>query len=97
MIRRIKGFIREQRISNRPLYIQLGNGTNCEEGVEWTKKCTPAELVSIQRACFSVGINPVIKGYSFIGGMVPPAGLKNVEFERFDIDDMPGTSVITSN
>lgn len=61
------------------------------------KKCTPAELVSIQRACFSVGINPVIKGYSFIGRMVPPAGLKNVDFERFDIDDMPGTSVITIN
>lgn len=61
------------------------------------KKCTPAELVSIQRACFSVGINPVIKGYSFIGGMVPPAGLKNVDFEIFDIDDMPGTSVITIN
>ena len=61
------------------------------------KKCTSAELVSIQRACFSVGINPVIKGYSFIGGMVPPAGLKNVDFERFDIDDMPGTSVITIN
>lgn len=61
------------------------------------KKCTSAELVSIQRACFSVGINPVIKGYSFIGGMAPPAGLKNVDFERFDIDDMPGTSVITIN
>ena len=61
------------------------------------KKCTPAELVSIQRACFSVGINPVIKGYSFIGGMVPPAGLKDVEFEKFDIDDMPGASVITIN
>ena len=58
------------------------------------KKCTPAELVSIQRACFSVGINPSIKNYSFIGGVVPPAGLKNVEFERFDIDDMPGTSGI---
>lgn len=61
------------------------------------KNCTPAELVSIQRACFSVGINPSIKNYSFIGGVVPPVGLKDVEFERFDIDDMPGTSVITIN
>lgn len=59
--------------------------------------CSDAELVSIQRACFSVGINPVIKNYTFIGNIVPPAGLKDVEFERFDIDDMPGTSVITIN
>lgn len=42
-------------------------------------------------------INPVIKGYSFIGGMVPPTGLKNVDFERFDIDEMPWTSVLTIN
>ena len=46
---------------------------------------------------YSTCINPVIKGYSFIGGMVPPAGLKKVDFERFDVDDMPGTSVITIN
>lgn len=59
------------------------------------KNCSPAELVSIQSACFSVGINPVIKNYSFIGGILPPPGLKDVEFERFNIDDMPGTSVIT--
>ena len=61
------------------------------------KNCSHAELISIQRACFSVGINPVIKNYSFIGKVVPPVGLKDVEFERFDIDDMPGTSVITIN
>ena len=61
------------------------------------KKCTQAELISIQRACFSVGINPVIKNYQFIKGVKPPAGLKDIEFERFDIDEMPGTSVITIN
>ena len=59
------------------------------------KKCSDAELVSIQRACISVGINPVIKNYTFIGNTIPPNGLKEVEFERFDIDDMPGTSSIT--
>ncbi len=59
------------------------------------KNCSDAELVSIQRACFYVGINPVIKNYTFVGNIVPPAGLKDVEFERFDIDDMPGTSSIT--
>ena len=59
------------------------------------KKCSDAELVSIQRACFSVGINPKISNYTFVGGMVPPLGLKDIDFVRFDIDDMPGTSVIT--
>ena len=59
------------------------------------KKCSDAELVSIQRACISIGINPVIKNYTFIGNIVPPTGIKDVEFERFDIDDMPGTRSIT--
>ena len=59
------------------------------------KKCSDAELVSIQRACISVGINPVIKNYAFIGNIIPPNGLKDIEFERYDIDDMPGTSNIT--
>ena len=59
------------------------------------KKCSDAELVSIQRACVSVGINPVIKNYTFIGSIISSVGLKDVEFERYDIDDMPGTSSIT--
>lgn len=59
------------------------------------KKCSDAELVSIQKACISVGINPIIKNYTFIGNTILPKGLKDVEFERFDIDDMPGTSSIT--
>ncbi len=33
--------------------------------------------------------------YNFIGGIIPPLGLKDVEFEKFDIDDMPGASSIT--
>lgn len=59
------------------------------------KKCSDAELASIQSACFSVGINPIINNYTFIGNKVPPTGSINVEFERFDIDDMPGSSSIT--
>lgn len=61
------------------------------------KKCSDAELVSMQRACLSIGINPVIKNYTFIGNIAPIAGImvRNVEFERFDIDDMPGTRNIT--
>lgn len=59
------------------------------------KKCSDAELASIQRACFTIGINPVIKNYKFIGTVPIPSGLKDVEFEKFDIDEMPGTSSIT--
>lgn len=59
------------------------------------KKCSDAELASIQRACFAIGINPVIKNYKFIGNPVLYPNLKDIEFEQFDIDDMPGTSCIT--
>lgn len=58
------------------------------------KSCSDAELATIQRACFSVGINPIIKNYSFIGNNMPQIDLKDVEFERFDIDDMPGGSTL---
>lgn len=58
------------------------------------RKCTDAELVSLQQACFFVGINPIIKNYKFIGNNPIPRGLKDVEFERFDIDDMPGPKII---
>lgn len=72
--------------------------------IDWTKvinkvridkKCTDAELVSLQQACFFVGINPIINNYRFIGNKPIPPGLKNVDFERFDIDDMPGAKSIT--
>jgi hypothetical protein len=69
--------------------------SNVISKVRVDKKCSDAELVSIQRACFSVGINPIIKQYSFIGSIVPPPGLKDVEFERFDIDEMPGAKSVT--
>ena len=59
------------------------------------KGCTDAELISVQQACFSAGINPVINGYNFIGGILKPANCVNIDFERFDIDAMPGSSRIT--
>ncbi len=59
------------------------------------KKCSDAELVSIQRACISAGINPVIQNYAFTVNTVSSNNLKDVEFERYDIDDMPGLSRIT--
>ena len=86
-----------------------GNRNRCKKAqykdvsVEWQniitkvrvdKKCSDAELASIQRVCFAIGINPVIKKYKFIGNLVPPPGLKDIEFEQFDIDEMPGNSCI---
>ena len=68
---------------------------NIIKKVRVDKKCSDAELVSIQRACFTIGINPVIKGYNFIGTAPELGGLKDIEFEKFDIDEMPGTSSIT--
>ena len=37
--------------------------------------CSDAELASIQRACFAVGINSIIKNYNFIVTMSIPLGL----------------------
>ncbi len=86
----------ERSKGNKSLYKDLA--------IDWSKvirkvrideACTDAELVSVQQACFSVGINPVIKGYNFIGGILKPANCVDIEFERFDIDAMPGSSRIT--
>lgn len=61
------------------------------------KRCSDAELASIREACLFVGINPIIKNYTFIDNARNIAGLKlkDVEFERYDIDDMPGANRIT--
>lgn len=59
------------------------------------KKCSDAELASIRQACFFVGINPIINNYVFIDHSPAPKGLKDVEFDMFDIDEMPGTGIIT--
>ena len=59
------------------------------------KKCSDAELTTIQRACFKVGINPVINKHKFMGDANIPDGLKDIEFILFDIDDMPGSKKIT--
>lgn len=71
------------------------NWRNIISKVRIDKKCTDAELISIQSACFYAGINPIIKNYNFIGNLTPRQDIKNIDFERFDIDDMPGSSNIT--
>lgn len=82
--------------SKKALYQDINiDWSNVIIKVRIDKKCSDAELVSVQRACISIGINPIIKNYTFIGNIVPPVGIKDVEFERFDIDDMPGSSIIT--
>lgn len=72
--------------------------------IEWNRvikkvridhSCSDAELVSVQQACFSVGINPIIKKYNFVGKLIKPNGCKDIEFEKFDIDAMPGKQRIT--
>lgn len=57
------------------------------------KNCSEAELIAVQRACFSVGINLI--GYNFIAPIKPPIHCKNVEIELFDINEMTGKSRIT--
>lgn len=62
------------------------------------KKCSDAELVSIQQACFNVGIDPRFleknKQKTVIGGLLAPAGCKTINFELYDIDEMPGSQRI---
>lgn len=50
---------------------------------------------SVQQACFSAGINLVIHDYTFIGNISKPSDSVDIDFERFDIDAMPGSSRIT--
>lgn len=72
--------------------------------IDWSKvirkarldeACTDAELISIQQACFSAGINPIIDHYTFICNVPKPANCVDIEFELYDIDAMPGNSRIT--
>ena len=66
------------------------------KGARIDKNCLASELTAIQRACLSIGINPVIKNFKFLGNL--PAKYKNcktIEFERFNIDEMPGKGKIT--
>lgn len=53
-------------------------------------KCSDAELASIQKACLSIGISPIITNYNFIGNTKIPPKSKKIPFEKFDIDKMPG-------
>ena len=50
---------------------------------------------SVQQACFSAGINPLIHDYAFIDNIPKPLDSVDIDFERFDINAMPDTSRIT--
>lgn len=66
------------------------------KSVRVDKNCTPAELVSIQQACYYVGIEPKFSGFNPVPGNVSaPAGSTPIDFTAFNIDDMPGTARIT--
>lgn len=55
------------------------------------KNCSLSELVALRHSCWSCGINPIIKGTSLPGGLIPSvAGMKQVDVSLFNIDDMPG-------
>lgn len=83
----------------------IGNDSLSKDlAIDWSKvirkvrideACTDAELISIQQACFSAGINPVINHYSFICNIPKPANCVDVEFELYNVDAMPGKSRIT--
>ena len=83
----------------------IGNDSQSKDlAIDWSKvirkvrideACTDAELISIQQACFSAGINPVINHYSFICNIPKPANCVDVEFELYNVDAMPGKSRIT--
>ena len=65
------------------------------KSVRIDKNCSAGELKAIQQACFSVGIEPVFKSSIVGGGMNSPAGSVQINFDSFDIDDMPGSAGIT--
>jgi len=65
------------------------------KSVRIDKNCSAGELKAIEQACFSVGITPVFKSTIVSGGMSTPAGSVRIDFDSFDIDDMPGNSGIT--
>lgn len=97
----------EVRLFAKPKeYTPISKGKQClniDLHIEWNNvikkvridhSCSDAELVAIQQACFSAGINPVIKGYTFISNMPKPQKCVDIEFVRFDIDAMPGSQKI---
>lgn len=77
---------------------------SCDMEVVWNKiiksvrvdkKCSPAEMAMIQQACYYAGINPIIKKYNFITALPKPAGSIDIDFELYNIDDLPGNQRIT--
>lgn len=58
------------------------------------KKCSLAELTSIEQACIYAGINPVIKDHQSILNTLPLQNAIDIEFEKFNIDEMPDTQIV---
>lgn len=65
------------------------------KSVRIDKNCSAGELKAVQQACFTVDINPIFKTTPIGGGINSPAGSVQINFENFDIDDMPGNGEIT--
>ena len=63
------------------------------------KHCSPAELKSLQQACFAAGINPKFSCGDLMGGGkphdTPPSHSIDIAFDLFCIDDMQGSSRLT--
>ena len=65
------------------------------KSVRIDKHSSPAELKSLQQACFAAGINPQFNCGAMMGAgkphNTPPAHSVDIPFELFCIDDMRGT------
>lgn len=66
------------------------------KSVRIDKHCSPAELKSLQQACFAAGINPKFSCGALMGGGkphdIPPSHSIDIAFDLFCIDDMQGSS-----
>ena len=81
------------------------NAIHLDIDIEWKnvirkvridKKCTEAELNALKLFCHHAGIQPIINGEQ--NNDVKSKSqkeIKNIKFELFDIDNMPGAKVIT--
>ena len=67
------------------------------KSVRIDKNCSHAEMAMIQQACHFANINPIVKKYQFITGLTKPSGSIDIDFNLYNIDDMPGSQRITIN
>jgi hypothetical protein len=85
--------IRNKWKKARPLDIPV-DWKRLIKSVRIDKKCSAGELKAIQQACYTVGIAPIFKSLPISGGINSPMSAVQIQFESFDIDDMPGNSGI---